>query len=75
MAGAPVRKIGMIILAILCSYLVAQYFSTGIVRVMNLHGPEMYLASFILFAVIFLLVMSGLQRALGIFILDEERLR
>jgi hypothetical protein len=68
------KKIGAIILAILCSYVIAQYLSVAGARLLGLHGAEMYFASFVLYAVIFLLVLTGLQRAFGVFILDSDRL-
>jgi hypothetical protein len=68
------KKIGLIVLAILCSYVIAQYLSVAGARMLGLHGAEMYFVSFVLYAVIFLLVLTGLQRAFGVFILDSDRL-
>lgn len=74
MDAADAKKMGMIIFALFCSWIIAEYLSTAIARLAGLHGPTLYVASFLLFAVIFLVVMSGLQKALGVFILDNRRL-
>ena len=68
------KTFGAIILALLCSWVVAQYLSLAIARMIGVSGPELSLVSFILYAVIFLLVLSGLQKLFGVFILDEKRL-
>ena len=68
------KKIGAIVLALLCSWVIARYLSLAVTRMISVSGPEQYLVSFILYAVIFLLVVSGLQKVFGVFIWDDRRL-
>ena len=68
------KKIGAIILALLCSWVIAGYFSTAITRMMGLTGADLALVSFILYAVIFFIALSAIQKAFGVFIFDDSRL-
>lgn len=74
MSTSAVKRIGTIILALLCSWVVADRVSLAIARMLGLSGPGLYVASFVLYAVIFLLVLYGIQKVLGVFIFDNSRL-
>ena len=74
MDTSPAKRIGAIILAILCAWVIADFLSRAIARMLGLHDTVLYLASFILYAVIFLLVLMGIQKVLGVFIFDTGRL-
>ena len=74
MLSLRTKQLGMIIVALFCSFVIADYLSAAITRAMGLSGPELAVVSFIMYAVIFLVVLSSLERVLGVFILDTERL-
>ena len=74
MVSLRTKQLGTIILALFCSFVIASYLSSVITRALGFSGPELAVVSFILYAVIFLLFLSGLEKALGVFILDKDRL-
>jgi hypothetical protein len=59
-----VKRIIILILGFVVSYLTAEILSAIIVRILGLTGPAMYVVSFILWAVIFFAVLSLLQKVL-----------
>lgn len=72
MDTAHLRRILIMVLALVIAYLTAEILSNIIVRVLRLTGPTMLIVSFILWAAFFFAVISLLQRALRISFFDFD---
>lgn len=59
------KKAGFLILGLICAYFLANAISVALLSTLHLSGAVMSVGGFLLFAIIFLLILKGLEKISG----------
>ncbi len=59
------RKVAVLILGLICAYFLAKTISVALLSAFRLSEPVQAVGGFLLFAVVFLLILKGLEKVFG----------